>query len=157
VLPQKEVQEVFFRIVGQVHLPPSTTYRHQDASWFGRPCDDKRGLVEEGVVVVFLLIDFLGLKECVQIGPRPRRVVAEGKSEVEATHRLDVLGFYCPVPVVKTRQTLERLSNGDVLEVLADDPETLHDMPLLLNRTEHLLLGAVSENGEIRFTIEVKK
>jgi hypothetical protein len=27
----------------------------------------------------------------------------------------------------------------------------------LLNRTEHLLLGAVSENGEIRFTIEVKK
>jgi len=114
-------------------------------------------LLKKVLWLSFCLSIFLSSKECVQIGPRPRRVVAEGKSEVEATHRLDVLGFYCPVPVVKTRQTLERLSNGDVLEVLADDPETLHDMPLLLNRTEHLLLGAVSENGEIRFTIEVKK
>tara|TARA_B110001452_G_scaffold267555_1_gene278039 strand:+ start:14495 stop:14848 length:354 start_codon:yes stop_codon:yes gene_type:complete len=115
-----------------------------------------RGLVEEGVVVVFLLTECLGSKECVQIGPRRGMAVAQGKGEVEATHRLDVLGFYCPVPVVKTRQTLQKLTNGDVLEVLADDPETLHDMPLLLNRTKHLLLDVVSENGEIRFTIEVK-
>lgn len=79
------------------------------------------------------------------------------KSEVEATHRLDVLGFFCPVPVVKTRQTLHKLTNGDVLEVLADDPETLHDMPLLLNRSLHQLLGIVNENGEIRFKIEVIK
>ncbi len=83
--------------------------------------------------------------------------MAEKESEVKATHRLDVLGFYCPVPVVKTRQTLHKLTNGDVLEVLADDPETLHDMPLLLNRSQHQLLGIVNENGEIRFTIEVIK
>ena len=85
------------------------------------------------------------------------RPMGREKKEVGATHRLDVLGFYCPVPVVKTRQTLHKLSNGDVLEVLADDPETLHDMPLLLNRSQHQLLGIINENGEIRFTIEVIK
>ena len=75
----------------------------------------------------------------------------------DATHRLDVLGFYCPVPVIKTRQTLLELSNGDVLEVLADDPETLHDMPLLLNRSQHHLLTITQKSGEIYFKIEVVK
>jgi hypothetical protein len=35
----------------------------------------------------------------------------------EVTHRLDVLGFHCPVPVAKTRETLETLGAGSVLEV----------------------------------------
>ena len=39
------------------------------------------------------------------------------------THRLDVLGFNCPVPVAKTREALEELLAGNVLEVLADDPK----------------------------------
>ena len=51
-----------------------------------------------------------------------------------ATHRLDVLGFFCPVPVAKTREALDDLEPGAVLEVLADDPETLHDMPMLIGR-----------------------
>ena len=80
----------------------------------------------------------------------------EGGS-LNPTHRLDVLGFYCPVPVAKTRQTLEGLENGNVLEVLADDPETLHDMPLLLNRGSHRLLDMRQSAGEILFLIEVVK
>lgn len=72
------------------------------------------------------------------------------------THRLDVLGFNCPVPVAKTREALEELANGNVLEVLADDPETLQDMPLLIGRGPHTLLEVNKEEGEIRFVIEVK-
>ena len=85
------------------------------------------------------------------------RTMATESSPPDATHRLDVLGFYCPVPVAKTRQTLLELSNGDVLEVLADDPETLHDMPLLLNRSRHHLLNITQKSGEISFKIEVVK
>ncbi len=72
------------------------------------------------------------------------------------THRLDVLGFNCPVPVAKTREALEELNSGNVLEVLADDPETLQDMPLLIGRGPHNLLEVKKEEGEIRFVIEVK-
>ena len=71
-------------------------------------------------------------------------------------HRLDVLGFFCPVPVAKTREALEHLNTGNILEVLADDPETLHDMPLLIGRGPHQLMDVQEHEGEIRFLIEVK-
>lgn len=80
----------------------------------------------------------------------------DGASRPEPTHRLDVLGFFCPVPVVKTKEALSTLAVGDVLEVIADDPETAHDMPLVLGRTMHALLSMEEEHGEYRFTIEVK-
>jgi tRNA 2-thiouridine synthesizing protein A len=73
----------------------------------------------------------------------------------KVTHRLDVLGFHCPVPVAKTREALEKLAAGSVLEVLADDPETLHDMPLLLGRTTHRLVDVREMDGEFAFVIEV--
>lgn len=81
--------------------------------------------------------------------------MGEGGHNPLPTHRLDVLGFYCPVPVAKTRTTLEKLEGGAILEVLADDPETLHDMPLLLGRTSHRLIDIIQESGEIRYLIEV--
>lgn len=80
----------------------------------------------------------------------------EGSNDHGITHRLDVLGFNCPVPVAKTREALEELNSGNVLEVLADDPETLHDMPLLIGRGPHHLLDVQKQQGEIRFIIEVK-
>ncbi|MGA0241213.1 MAG: sulfurtransferase TusA family protein [Poseidonia sp.] len=39
--------------------------------------------------------------------------------------------------------------------MLADDPETLHDMPLLLARTAHQLLDVREVDGEFAFVIEV--
>ena len=74
---------------------------------------------------------------------------------MEPTHRLDVLGHYCPVPVKHARKSLEKLQVGDVLEVLADDPETLHDVPILVNRLGHNLLEILKSSGEFRFIIEV--
>ena len=46
---------------------------------------------------------------------------------------------------------------GEVLEVLADDPETLHDMPLLTTRGHHNILSIEENAGELRFLIEVVK
>ena len=73
------------------------------------------------------------------------------------THQLDVLGFYCPVPLHETKKALQSLSNGDVIGVKADDPETLHDIPMYLGRTEHVLREIVRESGEFYFIIEVNK
>ena len=55
------------------------------------------------------------------------------------THHLDVLGFYCPVPLHETKKALQALSVGDVIGVRTDDPETLHDIPMFLDRTKHVL------------------
>ena len=75
---------------------------------------------------------------------------------MEPTHELDVLGHYCPVPVSKTRKSLEKLSAGDVLKVISDDPETLHDMPILIERLGHVMVQVTKNSGEYYFIIEVK-
>ena len=80
------------------------------------------------------------------------RDMADEAEGLQPSHRLDVLGFLCPVPVAKTREALDE---GAVLEVLADDPETLQDMPMLIGRGPHRLVQVHEEAGEIRFLIEV--
>ena len=47
---------------------------------------------------------------------------------------LDVLGTRCPIPVKKIRQKLREIPDSSVLHVLGDDPESLHDIPVLLAR-----------------------
>ena len=84
-------------------------------------------------------------------------VIPGGVFGMQITHQLDVLGFYCPVPLHQTKRALESLSSGDIIGIKADDPETLHDIPMYLGRTEHILREIVNESGEFYFLIEVKK
>jgi TusA-related sulfurtransferase len=59
------------------------------------------------------------------------------------------------VPVSQARKALADLGNGDVLLVVADDPETMHDMPILIDRLGHRLVDVLKSTGEFRFIIEV--
>lgn len=49
-------------------------------------------------------------------------------TEYEKTEILDVKGESCPMPVVKTKQHIDQLAEGDVLEVLATDPGSMSDL-----------------------------
>ena len=40
---------------------------------------------------------------------------------------LDTFGLLCPVPIMKTASAIREISVGEVLEVLADDPQILED------------------------------
>ena len=57
----------------------------------------------------------------------------------------------------EAKQALSDMNVGSVLQVLASDPETLHDIPLMLGRTPHELLSVESNEGEYVFLIEVKE
>lgn len=48
--------------------------------------------------------------------------------EYEISETLDVRGASCPIPVVKTKQTIDDLDVGDVLEVLATDSGSMSDI-----------------------------
>ena len=41
--------------------------------------------------------------------------------------------------------------------VIADDPETMHDIPMLIERLGHNLVDVKESAGEIQFIIEVSK
>jgi len=47
---------------------------------------------------------------------------------------LNVLGQRCPMPVQRTRKVLKKAEKGSILHVLGDDPESIHDIPVLLSR-----------------------
>ncbi|SVA59003.1 uncharacterized protein METZ01_LOCUS111857, partial [marine metagenome] len=47
---------------------------------------------------------------------------------------LDVMGLRCPIPVQRVRLALREMPDGGVVHMLGDDPESLHDIPALLER-----------------------
>ena len=49
-------------------------------------------------------------------------------SEIDVNETLDVQGLNCPMPVVKTKQAVDGLAGGDVLEVVATDPGSMSDI-----------------------------
>ena len=67
---------------------------------------------------------------------------------------LNLIGFFCPVPVYETRKAIEKAAHGTLFEVLCDDPETLHDIPALCDRMGLALLGVSEDAGEYVFRIE---
>ena len=67
--------------------------------------------------------------------------------------RIDLLGFLCPIPVHETRRVLQKCEEGETIEVLCDDPETLHDIPALCDRMGVTLNRVEEGGGEFRFTI----
>jgi TusA-related sulfurtransferase len=48
------------------------------------------------------------------------------------------------------------MTEGSVLEVLASDPETLHDIPMMIERTSHQIVNVKESQGEFTFLIEVR-
>ena len=66
---------------------------------------------------------------------------------------LNLLGFFCPIPINETRIALSELSEGDTIEVICDDRETLRDIPLLCERLNVSLLSIEEESGEFSFLI----
>jgi len=76
-----------------------------------------------------------------------------------AVHRiLDVVGLFCPLPIIRTAAEIRRLEPGQVLEVLADDPVTLVDMPNWCRSNRHGYLGwSKGDGGMLRFFIEARR
>lgn len=66
---------------------------------------------------------------------------------------LDVIGHKCPVPVLRVRRILERMSQGTILKVMATDPMAKIDVPYFCQESGHDLLEMTEENGIYSFRI----
>ena len=71
------------------------------------------------------------------------------------THRvLDCIGLYCPMPILKTREEIDKLAIGEILEVLADDPAAEPDITSWAKRTGQKILEIEKTSEGLRFLIE---
>ena len=68
---------------------------------------------------------------------------------IDVTETLDVKGQSCPMPVVKTKQAIDQLDGGDVLEVLATDSGSMSDIEGWADGTGGVTLLEQVEEGTI--------
>lgn len=64
-------------------------------------------------------------------------------------------GLNCPLPILKARQALTRMTVGQILKITATDPTSADDFPVFAEATHHRLL-ATERNGE-QFIYWLKK
>jgi tRNA 2-thiouridine synthesizing protein A len=65
-----------------------------------------------------------------------------------ADEKLDCVGLFCPMPILKTREAMKHLTSGQVLEMASDDPASEADVKSWTARTGHELLE-IEKNGAV--------
>ncbi len=69
---------------------------------------------------------------------------------------LDARGLSCPLPILKTKKSLNDLTSGQVLKVIATDPGSIKDMQAFSNQTGNALLSSTEENKTYIFYVKKK-
>ena len=67
--------------------------------------------------------------------------------------RIDCTGLFCPMPIVKTREAIQHMAVGQLLEMLSDDPGSAPDMKSWVQITGHELLDMARDDGIWRFVV----
>ncbi len=75
-------------------------------------------------------------------------------NNLKIDHKLDCIGLYCPLPLVQTRNKIEEIEIGEILEVFADDPAAEDDIKRLVKRNGQELLKFENKDGVFRFVIK---
>jgi len=75
-------------------------------------------------------------------------------NQTKPDRNLDCVGLYCPEPVFRTRQEIDMLDVGEVLEVIADDPAAEEDIPRLVKRLGLELVEVRKEKDQLHFLIK---
>jgi tRNA 2-thiouridine synthesizing protein A len=83
--------------------------------------------------------------------------VADSSSPKRIDQILDCIGLYCPMPVIRTKEEMDKLAVGETLEVLADDSAAEEDLKAWAKRTGQKILKIEKTNEGLRFLIKKTK
>jgi tRNA 2-thiouridine synthesizing protein A len=70
---------------------------------------------------------------------------------------LDCIGLFCPQPLFQTRENIDSIEVGEILEVLSDDPAAEEDLKRFAKRTGHEIVGFEKKGDVLRFLIRKTK
>ncbi len=63
---------------------------------------------------------------------------------------LDTSGLQCPLPMLKAKKALAGLGSGQVLRMIATDPDSVQDVETLSRQLGHTLLEVREDGGGSR-------
>lgn len=58
-----------------------------------------------------------------------------------ADHTLDMCGFACPMPILKTKQALASMESKEIIEVICTDQGSKKDFVAFCNQLGHKLIS----------------
>lgn len=64
---------------------------------------------------------------------------------------LDARGLNCPLPILRTKKTLNDMTSGQVLKILATDPGSVRDFQAFSKQTGNELLFQAATGAEFSF------
>lgn len=76
--------------------------------------------------------------------------------EEKIVANLDLKGVSCPINFVKTKVKLEGMHDGQILEVIIDDGEPLHNVPRSIKEEGHKIIK-VEKLPDNSFRLLIKK
>jgi tRNA 2-thiouridine synthesizing protein A len=80
----------------------------------------------------------------------------QGGVTVDFDKELDARGLSCPLPILKTKKSLNELTSGQVLKIVATDPGAVKDFDAFANQTGHALLSSTVEEKNFIFYLKKK-
>ncbi len=66
---------------------------------------------------------------------------------------LDVRQLACPLPILRAKKALSAMSNGQVIRIVATDPESPKDFEVFCRQTRNELLSSTAQAAEFTFLI----
>ncbi len=72
----------------------------------------------------------------------------------EGSYMLDVCGFVCPHPQIYTKKSLEKISSGDMLDVIFDNPSSGETIIQMCEAAGHSVLNKKQEGNKYVYTIK---
>lgn len=72
-----------------------------------------------------------------------------------STETVDARHLLCPLPVIRTQDTMARLTPGDSVRVLCTDPGAIHDIPAWCRVHGHEVCDIAEQDGDIVITVRV--
>ncbi|SEG13091.1 sulfurtransferase TusA family protein [Nitrosomonas ureae] len=68
--------------------------------------------------------------------------------------KLDARGLVCPLPILRTKQSLAGMISGQTLKIVATDPGSLIDFQVFSEQTGNELLSMTQTTGEFIFILK---
>ena len=80
----------------------------------------------------------------------------ETETHYHIDRELDARGLNCPLPILRTKKSLNDMVPGQVLKVVATDPGSVRDFQAFARQTGNQLLSSTENNGEYLFLMRKK-
>jgi tRNA 2-thiouridine synthesizing protein A len=77
-------------------------------------------------------------------------------TDVRVDRELDARGLNCPLPILRTKKSLNDMTHSQVLRVVATDPGSVRDFQAFCKQTGNQLVSSIELDGEFIFVLRKK-